>query len=207
MNPDELDAAYRKRYSLALTELAIRLEAHIKDLFAGQTHIDRIAARAKSPERFMAKAAKVSNGVPKYTDPLNQIQDQLAARIVAFYSSDIDPVTMRVKDYFAPIEERRILPETPDRFGYEGKHFVLFLPDDVVRSDIPDELAPTFFELQVKTLFQHAWGEANHDLAYKPFSDLSEDQQRKVAFTAAQAWGADLIFCDLAAELLPEIGA
>jgi ppGpp synthetase/RelA/SpoT-type nucleotidyltranferase len=206
MTHDELSEAYRIRYSRALVPLAARLEGYIRDLLGTLSHIDRISARPKSPERFLAKASTVVGGVAKYRDPLNQIQDQIGARIVAFYTSDVDPLTVRVKDYFAPIEELSIVPETPDRFGYEGKHFVLFVPDDVITSDIPHDFIPTFFELQIRTLFQHAWGEANHDLAYKPFSDLSQDQQRKVAFTAAQAWGADLIFSELASELLPRVG-
>jgi hypothetical protein len=32
--------------------------------------------------------------------------------------------------------------------------------------------------------------------------DLTSDEQRKVAFTAAQAWGADTIFEDLARKLV-----
>ena len=207
MTLEALEIRYRTRYSSALVSIAARLESHIRDLFSDQPHIDRISARPKSPEMFIAKASRHEGGAPKYTDPLNQIQDQLGARIVAFYSTDIDPLTRRVKDYFAPIEERRIVPDTPDRFGHEGKHFILFLPDDIPTTDIPRELIPTFFELQIRTLFQHAWGEANHDLSYKPFSDLSPEQQRKVAFTAAQAWGADLIFAELVKELLPTVGA
>lgn len=50
--------------------------------------------------------------------------------------------------------------------------------------------------------FQHAWSEANHDLAYKPTGELTDDQQRLFAFTAAQAWGADRIFPELRAELV-----
>jgi ppGpp synthetase/RelA/SpoT-type nucleotidyltranferase len=48
--------------------------------------------------------------------------------------------------------------------------------------------------VRIKTLFQHAWAEANHDLAYKAPDQLTTDQKRKVAFTAAQSWGADQIF-------------
>jgi putative GTP pyrophosphokinase len=58
-----------------------------------------------------------------------------------------------------------------------------------------------FFELQLKTLFQHAWSEADHDLGYKPSAELSLDQKRRLAFTAAQAWGADLIFDELYREI------
>jgi len=54
-----------------------------------------------------------------------------------------------------------------------------------------------FFELQIKTLFQHAWSEAEHDLGYKPTTVLSHDQKKRLAFTAAQAWGADQVFDEL----------
>jgi hypothetical protein len=38
-------------------------------------------------------------------------------------------------------------------------------------------------------------------LGYKPSVDLTSEQRRKLAFTAAQAWGADQIFEELRADL------
>ncbi|WP_244619298.1 hypothetical protein [Rhizobium sp. 18055] len=68
--------------------------------------------------------------------------------------------------------------------------------------DWPSDLVPNFFEIQVKTLFQHAWSEANHDLGYKPESDrLTSDQNRLLAFASAQAWGADRAFDELFIDL------
>jgi putative GTP pyrophosphokinase len=61
-----------------------------------------------------------------------------------------------------------------------------------------ETLIPGFFELQIKTLFQHAWSEADHDLGYKPGDQpLTSEQKRLIAFTSAQAWGADHIFDQL----------
>jgi GTP pyrophosphokinase len=55
--------------------------------------------------------------------------------------------------------------------------------------------------LQIKTLFQHAWSEANHDLGYKPaLAPVGVEDERRLAFTSAQAWGADHIFDELYSE-------
>ena len=45
-------------------------------------------------------------------------------------------------------------------------------------------------------------GDQKHDLIYKPSGTLTSDQRPRVAFTAAQAWGADRIFEEPAQELV-----
>ncbi|MDE2111531.1 MAG: hypothetical protein KGJ79_10350 [Alphaproteobacteria bacterium] len=204
--PDSaLAADYRRRYDLVLQRIAGGLMSHIEDCLRGQLRIDKIAARAKSIDRFLAKAGKVDEmGRPKYDDPLHQIQDQIGARIVVFYKSDVDRVNRLVLKYFTPIETQKLVPEKESEFGYFGQHYVLVLPSDVIESDMDKSLVPAFFELQVKTLFQHAWSEADHDLGYKPGGDpLTLEQKRLIAFTAAQAWGADHMFDRLFSERNP----
>jgi putative GTP pyrophosphokinase len=72
------------------------------------------------------------------------------------------------------------------------------LPSDAKSDSIDKALMPDFFELQIKTLFQHAWSEADHDLGYKPGSTpLNSEEKRKLAYTSAQAWGADHMFDEL----------
>jgi putative GTP pyrophosphokinase len=96
------------------------------------------------------------------------------------------------------VEKRQVVPESDSEFGYFGKHYVQFFPGDLIEAGWDKNLIPEFFELQIKTLFQHAWSEADHDLGYKPGSlTLSRDQKRKIAFTSAQAWGADQLFNEL----------
>jgi putative GTP pyrophosphokinase len=199
----ELRIAYENRYEEILTPLAMRLEAFVQAQLSDVSRIDRITARAKNIERFVAKAAKETDGKPKYDDPLHQIQDQLGVRVITFYLTDIDRVSAEAKTYFTSVEEKLIVPDSEREFDYVGKHFIMFLPNEVFRDDIDPDSAPKFFELQIKTLFQHAWAEANHDLGYKPSSELSKQQRRQIAFTAAQAWGADMIFDQLHSSIGP----
>lgn len=202
VNQEKLEESYRARYTNFLKPLENDLEEYIKKRVA-HPRIDRVSVRAKSVSRFLKKAKTEENGQPKYSDPLNQIFDQLGARIVTHYLSDVKEISNSIKDYFRLIEEKQIVPDSPDEFGYEGRHFIPFIPDDLLDAESTPALSFPFFELQIKTLFQYSWGEAAHDLAYKPPTELSTLQRRKVAFTGAQAWGADLIFNELAKELLP----
>lgn len=197
-----LEETFANRRERVLLPLASGLEAHLKGLFEGFPRIDRISVRAKSVDRFVAKAEKQENGGPKYSDPLNQIQDQVGARIVAFYASDVERVRLEIEKYFRYIESKKIVPESESEFGYEGRHFILFVPSDLIDEKLESDESVEFFELQIKTLFQHAWSEAEHDLGYKPSSALTGDQKRRLAFTAAQSWGADQIFDEMHRQII-----
>ena len=96
---------YNRRHEAALVPAAAKLTAMLVDYLQGIPRIDRIAARAKSTERFLKKADKSQgNGQPKYSDPFGQIQDQIGARIVTFYLSDVDVVAARS---FSPVPQKR----------------------------------------------------------------------------------------------------
>jgi len=193
---------YERRYPILL-DIADGLASLMSEHLTACERVDRISARAKSVHRFMSKAEKLDdNGSAKYEDPLSQIQDQVGARVTVFYKSDVHAVKQVLMRYFRPVESRDLVPASEWEFGYFGWHAVCFFPSELIKSDWPSLDTPQFFELQVKTLFQHAWSEANHDLGYKPESgDLTSDQKRMLAFASAQAWGADRAFDDLFQEL------
>jgi len=189
---------YLRRFDPVLRPLSKAIESQLAEYFCNEPRIDRVQARAKSPERFIAKAGKMEGEEKKYSEPIHQIQDQIGARVVTFYLSDIDRVSQVVEKYYRPVEARLIVPDSEWEFGYFGKHYVLLIPTDVIDPSWDTSLLPEYFELQIKTLFQHAWSEADHDLGYKPRAGgLSPDEKRRLAFTSAQAWGADRIFDEI----------
>jgi putative GTP pyrophosphokinase len=193
-----LEDEYADRHQNALIPTAEALRLHITDLLRGEPRIDRVTARAKDPGSFLKKAETLVKGKPKYKDPLSQVQDQIGARVITFFKSDVERIDAIVRAYFKPIEFRDRVPESEWEFGYFGRHYVLIVPTDVKSGLIDSKKIPDFFELQVKTLFQHAWSEADHDVGYKPGSiPLTPEEKRKLAYTSAQAWGADQIFDEL----------
>jgi putative GTP pyrophosphokinase len=198
LKPDKLEVLYRRRYETVLKPLALALESHITECFKGRSRIDRISARAKDVYSFISKAKKVEKKRRKYSEPLYQIQDQVGARIITLYPSDVAELDKIVTRFFTPIESRVVVPDSEWEFGYFGKHHILVIPSDVIEDEWDKEMMPKFFELQIKPLFQHAWSEAEHDIGYKDGKKLlSLDQKRRLAFTSAQAWGADFVFDEL----------
>lgn len=105
-----------------------------------------------------------------------------------------------IQNYFHAIEWQEKKPDSDTEFGYFGEHYILKIPDDVIPEGLEGR-APEFFELQIKTLFQHAWSEAHHDIGYKAPRALTSLEVRQMAFSAAQAWGADQIFLSLSKDL------
>jgi putative GTP pyrophosphokinase len=198
----DLEKEYRQRFESVLAPLAEALESHLKDTLQAEVRIDRISARAKSVDRFVAKAKATEHGKPKYSEPFRQIQDQVGARVVTFYLSDVDRIAAIIERYYRRVESRVVVPDSETEFDYFGRHYILLIPSDLMPSGAERVLAPEFFELQISTLFQHAWAEANHDLGYKPQSAaLNRDAKRRIAYTSAQAWGADRMFDELFREL------
>ena len=188
-----------KQFLQPISEL---LREYLNERLESYERLDGVHTRAKEPDSFVEKATRLdeATGSPRYKSPLDDIQDQVGARIVTYFLRDVQPVSETVTKYFKPIEDKWRAPEEDSEFGYFGKHFILFLPTEIL-AEFKDYQGPQFFELQIHTLFQHAWAEAEHDLGYKPTSALTPLQKRMIAFTAAQAWGADRIFDEIAGEL------
>jgi putative GTP pyrophosphokinase len=111
-----LESTYRQRFETVLQPLALAIKRQLREYFRSEARIDRIAARAKSVERFLTKAETVVDGKRKYTEPLREIQDQAGARIVTFYTSDVERIDAIVRKYYRPIESRGSIPDSEWKF-------------------------------------------------------------------------------------------
>ncbi len=128
-----------------------------------------VTGRAKSVASFAGKASRTVSGAPLYTEPLDQITDQIGIRVITYLHSEVAAVADLLSDQFRVLDDRDMGQETASegRFGYASRH-LLIAPD-------PSREAPTAYELlrglsaqvQVRTILQHAWAEFEHDIRYK----------------------------------------
>lgn len=172
-----------------LEQAAERLEGDLVEHFEGRPHIDRIHFRVKGVESFVKKAEQAD---PPYELPLAEIEDQIAGRILVLFHSDLAATIAHTRTLFNPVEYEHKRPSRYNEFDYESVHGVYALSSAYQPQAWSDhEDMPTTFELQVRTLFQHAYAEPQHDLGYKPDIPPDDEIKRELAWIAAGCWGGD----------------
>src|SRR5215207_2927435 len=153
---------------------ARKLEALINELIGEEEGINYLSAtaRAKDPESFLAKASKPHPddlSRAKYDDPLNQITDLVAARVITFLVEAVDRVCEVIESEFEIVEHTDMGAHVRAQgaFGYASKHYLVRL--NANRRELPEYsvLKNLTMEIQVRTAVQHAWAEFEHDIRYK----------------------------------------
>jgi ppGpp synthetase/RelA/SpoT-type nucleotidyltranferase len=190
----DLRAQYERRRPL-LETLARTLETGLREALDSLPHIDRVSFRAKSTTSYLGKASR-------YEHPLEDIEDQVAGRVLVFFTFDIDTVSAIARGRWTAVELQHKQPERDAEFGYETWHHIFVIPEHV-KPNGWSEVAemPKTFELQIRTLFMHAYAEPQHDFAYKSAAELPRDVRRQLGWIASSAWGADRAYADVVARI------
>ncbi|MDO5031420.1 GTP pyrophosphokinase family protein [Corynebacterium sp.] len=128
---------------------------------------DRVSTRIKRWPSLKAKAKKRrADGQPLYPNPWEDIHDVLGVRVTLFHSTAIPQALEVLGQSFTVIKSVDKAAETriSGGFGYGSHHLVLRVGTAI------EELAAYegwTFEVQIRTVLQHAWAEFEHDIRYK----------------------------------------
>jgi putative GTP pyrophosphokinase len=169
----------------------------ILDLKGISYHI--ITSRAKDIESY-----KIKISASKYDDPINQITDLAGIRIITYVEDEIDKVCNVIEEIFE-IDESNSLDKSKelgiDRVGYKSVHFVAKLKKD--RLELPEYniFKDKSFEIQVRTILQHAWAEIEHDRNYKFTGKLPNEINRRFKLLAGSLEMLDREFNNIARDI------
>lgn len=146
-------------------------------------NFDRVDVRIKSWPSLKEKAKKRRGGKIVYPDPWNDIRDLIGARITVMHSTEIPAVLRLLADQFDVLRSVDKAQETrvSGTFGYGSHHLVLQVGE---HNEELEHYRGQVFEVQVRTVLQHAWAEFEHDVRYKR-SHGELDPQIDRAFTLA----------------------
>lgn len=148
-----------------------------------------IESRVKTEKSL---AGKLELKGAKYKS-LADITDIVGLRIITFYLDDVDVVAAAVErlfevDWENTVDKRRL--HALDSFGYQSLHYICRVPN-----------IPYRFEIQMRTLLQHAWSNMNHDTGYKSGVEIPREYIRNLNRLAGMLELADEQFSRIRSEL------
>lgn len=139
-----------------------------------------VQSRLKKETSFSEKAIRKADSIHSISD----VTDLLGIRIICYFSDDVDRICKGLLDRFIidrdnSVDKRKGLSAC--EFGYMAVHGVFSLKQD---GTVPEELLGYKFEIQIKTVLQHAWAEIEHDLGYKSEYGIPAEIRRRFSRTA-----------------------
>lgn len=134
--------------------------------------VHSIQGRAKDLESFGQKVMRRSDvdpEVPKYGNPMRDITDLAAARVITFFPRTAEEVETCLRAEFEIVEkvDHTAQLQQEERLGYQSVHYLVRLKENRTRLPEYARFLDLVGEVQVRTVLQHAWAEIEHDIQYK----------------------------------------
>ena len=143
-----------------------------KGLFAVELHPE-ISYRTKEIQSIIKKIQKKQK---EKTYGYNDLRDRLGIRIVCPFLSDLSTIdTFLKKNFKVRKEEKKKEKIDFNKLDYQSNHYDVSVKQELINFD------PNFiFEIQVRTMNQHAWANSAHILYYKQDIMLPDEMKHKI---------------------------
>jgi len=168
----------------------------IKELLHDNVEYHHISSRVKDRHSLEKKIEKKEN---KYLG-IGEITDVVGCRIISFFEDDVDKIVDILQGEFNvdvnnSVNKKEMIE--PEKFGYVSYHIVCSINDKRLELAEYKRYKGIKFEIQIRSILQHAWAEIEHDLGYKSSADVPKKIRRKFSRIAGLLETADENFCEI----------
>ena len=196
----ELLAQYRSHLPV-FTQMAEVIPERLKGFFAEAGIIVAAVEHRVKTEESLAGKLRLKGG--KYND-IFDITDIVGIRVITFYIDDVDKVASVLErlfeiDWANSIDKRKA--HEIDSFGYLSLHYICRIPESAYFDPEHPELNRIRFEVQMRTVLQHAWANMNHDTGYKSGVEIPTIYMRNMSRLAGMLELVDDEFSRIRREL------
>lgn len=152
--------------------------AFIKDKITDYELLPEIQYRTKDLLSIIKKVKK-KQSQKEYS--YHHLKDKLGIRIICSFQEDMKIIDEFLRNFFT-IKEVEYKQENLDfdKLDYVSNHYDAQINLGVNEFKKHINLGDFIFEIQVRTLNQHAWSNTAHSLSYKQEKDLPPNLKRKV---------------------------
>lgn len=111
----------------------------------------------------------------------DKINDKLGFRLVTHFKSELKPIRQFINNNFCVENfESKAEKLKYDQLGYVSEHYEVKINTSIPYFKEHTKFKDFVFEIQVRTICQHAWADVEHALSYKQEIELDENTKRKI---------------------------
>lgn len=157
-----------------------------------------VSGRLKSKSSYLDKCSNKAYSAPE------EIMDVAGLRVITHTTAEVKQVCALIEETFA-IDEKNSGDKAKemgvDKVGYLSVHYIAKFNAGRLEFAEYKRFDGMCFEIQVRSLLQHAWAEIEHDRSYKFAGVLPDEIKRKFHLVAGTLELMDQEFCALSNEI------